>query len=123
MKTLEKITNIHFDHSLWFNEIRFYLDEIPIFRSRIAAMEKESSKETGKKLEKFSARFKEQEKTLKKIFNHIKKHELHIYNLTHMNGSLVSISNREHEDIHDQILAFRVQNELLKKEFNDFINS
>ncbi len=124
MKTLEKITNIHFDHSLWFNEIRFFLSEINVYRNRIGAlMEKVSSKERKKALKKFFNSFRNKEKQLKNIQRQIKKHEMRIHHLTHMNGSLEQISNRRHEDIRDQIIAIRVQIDLLKKEFNGLLNN
>ena len=123
MKTLEKITNINFDHKLWFNEIRYYIEEIPIYRSWIAELADEAGSKEKKILKQYATAFKNQEKELKNILRHIKKHEMHIYHLTHMNGSLEHISNKEHEDIRDQIIAIRVRNEILKKEFMAFINS
>ncbi len=128
MTTISKtkhIDDLHFEHQLWSNEMKFYSDELKIFQKRLEEVaQKNSSEDIRKSVEHFQNQFIIQKEQIDIINHHITIHEQALAKFAKEHP--VAIDKHlffSHGDLKDKTDAFRGIYSDLKKEFYLFVGT
>lgn len=119
------LDELHFEHQLWLNEVKFFSDELKIYQKRLDEVaSKNSSEEVRKQVEHFQNKFIIQKEQID-ILNHgINEHESWLSKYAKENP--VAIDKKlfaDHSVLHDKVDTFKKLYMELKQEFNKFASS
>jgi hypothetical protein len=117
------IDELHFEHQLWLNEAKFYVDELKIYQKRLDEVAaKNNAEDVRKKVEHFQNQFIIQKEQLD-ILNHlVNEHEQWLSKYAKENP--VAIDKKlfaDHAVINDKVETFKKIYSELKSEFNRFV--
>ncbi|MCB0574161.1 MAG: hypothetical protein KDC61_06310, partial [Saprospiraceae bacterium] len=121
-KDFAYITDLHYEHKLWHNELNFYRDEIKILQARLEEIvSKNTSNEVEMGVESFQNRFDLNRKHISEIKHRIKKHEKFLVNYAKDHPIAVDhVHFTDHTDIRENFERFRELYREMKTEFNRF---
>lgn len=117
------IDELHFEHQLWENQIRFYRDELLIYQKRLEEIaSKNTAEDVRKKIEHFQNQFILQSEQIDTLMHDIKIHENWISKYAKENPLNIEQEYfADHESTRERMTRFiEIYNEL-KKEFNSFL--
>lgn len=70
------LKDLHFEHRLWLNELKFYKDELEIFEHRLDdIVKRNTSKKALARLEQFQNKFIHQKEVIHDLKHRVKAHE------------------------------------------------
>jgi predicted nucleic acid-binding Zn-ribbon protein len=74
------LSDLHFEHKLWINELNFFEDEINTFENRLEELARQhlSNREVMVDLERFQNQFIRQKEVINDLKSDIRRHEHHI---------------------------------------------
>lgn len=118
----ERLSNIHFEHLIWFNELQTYHHEIEIFEKRIRTLVDSFEGDRRLKLDEFARSFNGLKKAIDDWQITIGMHEVKIAELIKMDGQLSKMTNSQHERMRKTVATFRRSMLELKEKFQFFIS-
>ena len=122
IQTIERLSNIHFEHLIWSNELQGIRAEIGIYRKRLDVLLAQYTSTTLRDdLLEFKRGFDRVRKDIDEWQVTIGAHEFHINELASLNGALTQMSNSEHEDIRNKMHSVRRSMLELKEAFQYFM--
>lgn len=121
-KNFAYVSDLHYEHNLWLNELKFYKEELSILEHRLGEI---ISKNTGNEaevgVESFQNRFELQKEHISEIKHRIKKHEQFLANYAKDHPIAVDhVHFTDHTDIREQFERFRDLYAEMKYDFNRF---
>ena len=119
----EKLANIHFNHSVWFNELTFYAKEIKLYEQRLIELLNTNPDKMLEQMIAFQELFAEQKVELLAMMEQIKKHEIQIKNMAQLNGSIKYLLDHGHSDMSSRIDRFHKQYNNVKINFFKFMET
>ena len=122
IQTIERLSNIHFEHLIWSNELQGMRAEIGIYLKRLdTLLAQYSATPLVDDLVPFKHSFEEVLRDVDDWQITIGAHEFHITELANLNGALTQMSNSEHEDIRSKMYKVRRSILELKESFQYFL--
>lgn len=117
------ISDLHFEHVQWLNELRFWEGELESFNNRLTeTITKEISQEAKAQIEHFHNKFILHEKAIDLIKNEVKKHEFLLAQILSEDKAKMSENTIEcHADIRDKMTTQRVMYTELKNQYYTFL--
>lgn len=117
-------SDLHFEHTLWKNELLFWKDEIRSFQNRLDELvAKWTDKKVLKRLNEFQNSFITHEKNFHKYLNEIDGHELNIAKHYEIHQNVIDIPDlKKHNEFRNIMETERGIFSELKKEFFKFIS-
>ena len=113
------ISDLHFEHMLWLNSLKFYQDEIGVFERRLEEVAKRyTATEVLAQLEHFQNQYIRQREVLDELRHDIKAHENALEKEAREHP--VAIDHRhftDHSGLRDQMQTFEKLYRELKEEF------
>lgn len=121
-KNFAYVSDLHYEHQLWLNELKFFKEELVILEHRLGEI---ISKNTGNEaevgVESFQNRFELQKEHISEIKHRIKKHEQFLANYAKDHPIAVDhVHFTDHTDIREQFERFRDLYAEMKYDFNRF---
>ena len=117
------IDELHFDHKLWTNNMRFYRDELTIFEHRLEELVTRNTKvEVTAQIEHFQNQFIRQREVAEEIISKCGDHEKFLVNqaITHP-VAIDHVLFADHTKLRDEAETYDKLYAELKKEFTDFL--
>lgn len=117
------MSELHFDHELWVNQLRFFETELKIFNSRLAEVSIQNTKqEVRAEVEHFQNQFIRESEVIDTLIHDIKAHEsiLVTFAKDHPVAS-DHVHFRNHGELEERMVIFGKIWFELKKEFMDFL--
>lgn len=119
----EKAYTLHVEHSQWLENLKFYEDEIGIFRSRVAEIAgKYTDKEILKQIEHFQNQLIIQKNEIDELRHSIKDHETYIENTVVHNPAADHKSVNDHAKERDRMEMFEKLFKEMKEQLNGFLS-
>lgn len=117
------IDELHFDHQLWTNQIRFYRDELLIYQKRLEEVaSKNTATDVRKKIEHFQNQFILQKEQIDMLRHDTKIHENWIAKYAKENPEGIDQEYfADHENMRRRMVKFIDLYNELKKEFILFL--
>lgn len=117
------IDELHFEHQLWENQIRFYRDELLIYQKRLDEIaSKNTAEDVRKKIEHFQNQFILQKEQIDILMHDIKIHENWISKYAKENPFNIEQEHfADHESTRERMTRFVEIYSELKKEFSSFL--
>lgn len=102
------MADLHFEHDMWLNAIKFYRDELVIFESRLAEVSsKNSSIEVKAQVEHFQNQFIREREVLDHLRHDIKAHENELIQYAKDHPvALDHVYFRNHTDLEERMSTF-----------------
>ena len=126
MDTLKSLllSDLHFEHVQWLNELRFWEDELKSFNNRLTeTIMKDISQDAKAQIEHFHNKFILHEKAIDQIKNEVKKHESVLAQISASQMSELSESTVvDHASIRDNMATERAMYSELKSEYYNFLS-
>lgn len=126
MDTLKSLllTDLHFEHVQWLNELRFWEDELKSFNNRLSeTIMKDISQEAKAQIEHFHNKFILHERAIDQIKNEVKKHESVLAHISSDQDSQMSEDTVvDHAQIRDSMATERTMYTQLKSEYYTFLS-
>jgi predicted nucleic acid-binding Zn-ribbon protein len=123
LKTL-LLSDLHFEHVQWLNELRFWEDELKSFNNRLTeTIMKDISQEAKAQIEHFHNKFILHEKAIDQIKNEVKRHESVLAQISA--GQMTNLSDStvvDHASIRDSIATERAMYTELKSDYYSFLS-
>jgi hypothetical protein len=123
MNTKKHLADLHFEHSLWLNEAKFYADELKIYNKRLGEIASKNNKqEVTKQIEHFQNQFIIQKEQIDILNHDVNDHEKNL--AAYAKANPVAIDHKlfdSHENFNDRITTFRKLYAELKVEFTKFM--
>lgn len=118
----EKLSNVHFEHLIWHNELENYLLEIQIIDQRIGTLLKETNNEIlTNELRKYREKFHEIQDEIRTGKVAIGNHEYRILEVAAMDGSIKLITDSQHDEIRKTVHRLRKTMMRQKDRFQYFL--
>ena len=116
------IDDLHFEHTRWISELKFYLDELPIFRSRLEEIAKRyTSAEVLAELDQFQNRIYLERNAIDELLHDINLHEKEIAKYAKEHPVAIDhVLFNDHTPLRDRIQTNRKMMDELKREFNRY---
>jgi hypothetical protein len=117
------MSDLHFEHNLWLNELAFSKDELPIFINRLAGViEKNTDHEFTAMAESFQNRLTRQNDVVSELRHAIKAHESELahYAIEHP-IAIDHVHFIDHVDLREKMSRFTTLYATFKKDFMRFI--
>ena len=122
---LDRITlsDLHFEHTLWNNELDFYKDELSFLEARLNELSaKYSQQEVSKQIEHFQNQFMLQRENIHNLQHKIEAHEKNLVLFAQNNPTAIeNHSFQSHRPFREQMDKQRTIYHDLKKEFFAFM--
>jgi ATP/maltotriose-dependent transcriptional regulator MalT len=117
------LSDLHFEHSLWLNELDFSKDELYIFTNRLAgAVEKNTDKDFTPTAESFQNKLIRQKEVVDELHHAIKKHESELAHYAQEHPIAIDhVHFTDHVDLRQKMARFTSLYASFKKEFLHFI--
>ncbi len=121
-KNFAYITDLHYEHRLWLNELKFYKEELNILQERLEEIvSKNTNNEVEAGVESFQNRFELQRNHISDLKHRIKKHETFLADYAKDHPIAVDhVHFTDHADIRENYERFRDLYQEMKHEFNRF---
>lgn len=121
-KNFAYITDLHYEHRLWLNELKFYKEELEILENRLGEIiSKNTANEVEAGVESFQNRFDLQRDHISDLKHRTKKHEQFLTQYAKDHPIAVDhVHFTDHADIREQFERFRELYQEMKQEFNRF---
>lgn len=124
MATLKKVDveNLHFEHTLWQNELSFFQDELAIYEKRLEKIVN-GTKDNGvlAELEHFQNQFIRQKEVLDQLKHDIKVHEQAIGRMLREKTDIPETDVDRHNEVEEDLSMYRKIYGELKGEFLQFL--
>ncbi len=116
------LSDLHYEHRIWLNELKFYKEELTILQERLEEIvSKNTNNEVEAGVESFQNRFELQRQHLSDIKHRIKKHEAFLASYAQDHPIAVDhVHFTDHTDIRENLERFRELYQEMKHEFNRF---
>ncbi len=125
MDTLNSIllSDLHFEHVQWLNELRFWEGELNSFNNRLnETIQKDIEQNVKIKIEHFYNKFLIHGNAIDQIKNEIKQHESHLAQLAiNFDDNLSNNFLEKHADVRDKLNIERNMYGELKNEYYTFL--
>jgi hypothetical protein len=121
-KNFAYITDLHYEHRLWLNELKFYKEELAILEARLGEIvSKNTNNEAEAGVESFQNRFDLQREHISELKHRIKKHESFLAEYAQEHPIAVDhVHFTDHTDIRENVDRFRELYQEVKHDFNRF---
>jgi hypothetical protein len=116
------LSDLHYEHRLWRNELNFYKDELAILQERLdEIVSKNTDHEAVAGVESFQNRFELQRKNLSDLKHKIKKHEQMLADFAESHPIAIDhVHFIDHTGIRNEMETFTDLYQEMKREFNRF---
>jgi len=103
------LKDLHFEHRLWLNELKFYKEELEIFEHRLDELVKRyTSTKVLARLEQFQNKFIHQKEVIHELKHKVKAHEKQLARFAEDNPIAVDHQYfQDHADIRQQMHDYR----------------
>ena len=119
--TTKALTDLHFEHRLWANELNFFADEVRIYEHRLEELvNKYTRNEVLRELESYQNQFIRQKEVLDELRHNIKVHEQKIAQSL-QRGEEAPLDPDFHEYMRGEVESFRKIYNDLKTKFYNFL--
>ena len=117
------IDELHADHRLWINNMKFYLDELNIFEKRLGEIVTRNTKvEVTAKVEQFQNQFIRQREVAEQLISKCKDHEKFLVNQAKENPIAIDhVLFADHTKLSDEAETYDKVYQDLKKEYMKFL--
>lgn len=116
------VQSLHFEHRLWDNELKFFIDEMGIFEHRLEDMvKKHDEPEALMRLEQFQNKFIRQKAVLQELAHDIKIHEQTIAGLLKAGFGTPEHKVSDHTLLRDRMERFREIYAEVKEDFYRYL--
>lgn len=121
-KNFAYLSDLHYEHQLWRNELNFYKEELNILEHRLEEIvSKNTNNEVEAGVESFQNRFDLQRDHINILRNSIKKHEHGLAGFAQEHPIAVDhVHFKDHSEIREKMDRFRELYLEMKNEFNRF---
>lgn len=121
-KNFAYIADLHYEHRLWLNELKFYKEELSILQERLGEIvSKNTNNEVEAGVESFQNRLDLQRKHISEIKHRIKKHETFLSEFAKDHPIAIDhVHFSDHTDIRENFERFRELYQEMKHDFNRF---
>lgn len=121
-KNFAYLSDLHYEHQLWRNELNFYKEELNILERRLEEIiSKNTNNEVEAGAESFQNRFDLQREHLNIIKNAIRTHEHALADFAKDKPIAVDhVHFKDHSEIREKMDRFRELYQEMKNEFNRF---
>jgi hypothetical protein len=103
------LSDLHFEHRLWLNELKFYKEELAIFEHRLDDLVKRNNvKKALARLEQFQNKFIHQKEVIHDLKHRVKAHEKQL--ATFAENHPVAVDHQyftDHKSLRDEMLDYR----------------
>lgn len=121
-KVDEMLSNVHFEHLIWHNELQNFLEEIVIYDQRIQILlQQYTADNMQSELREFRNEFHQILQDIRQWKVTIGQHEMHIFELAKLNGAIKQLTNSQHEEMRDKMQQLRKIMLTLKEKFQYFL--
>jgi hypothetical protein len=121
-KVDEMLSNVHFEHLIWHNELQNFLEEIVIYDQRIQMLlQQYTADDMQSELREFRNEFHQILQDIREWKVTIGQHEMHILEVAKLNGAIKQLTNSQHEDMRDKMQQLRKTMLTLKEKFQYFL--
>ena len=117
------LSDLHFEHTLWLNELAFTKDELTIFVNRLAdVIEKHTDKTFEANAESFQNRLIRQKEVMDELHHAIKAHESELVQYAQSHPIAIDhVHFIDHVDLRERMVRFTPLYAAFKKDFLHFI--
>jgi hypothetical protein len=117
------IADLHFEHQRWMSELKFYLDELPIFQSRLEEIAKRyTSAEVLAELDRFQNRMYLERNAIDELLHDINLHETEIAKYAQEHPVAIDhVLFNDHAPLRDRIETNRKMMNEMKQEFQIYL--
>ncbi|MCB0760793.1 MAG: hypothetical protein KDC12_04655 [Flavobacteriales bacterium] len=117
------MSELHFDHELWVNQLRFFEQELRIFRNRLSEVSIQNTKsEVRAEVEHFQNQFIREKEVIDTLIHDINRHEAVLVQFAKDHPIASDHAYFEnHNGLEDRMMMFGKIWFDLKKEFLDFL--
>jgi len=116
------IQDLHFEHNVWSNELKFADDELRFFEGRLSALvQKNQDKEMLARLEQFQNQFIREKEVHDQLLRDIHVHEQAFSQKLKTEAKIEEAFFQEHQRLRDQMTIFRKIFAELKGNFFQFL--
>ena len=118
------LKDLHFEHRLWMNELKFYKEELKIFEHRLdEIVVKNTTKKVLARLEQFQNKFIRQRDVIRDLKHRVKAHEKHLARYAKEYPVAVDhVYFEDHTTLRDEMLYYRKMFSELKETFLRFLS-
>lgn len=116
------IDELHFEHTLWINQLKFYRDELKVYQKRLEEIASKNNKlEVRSQIESFQNKFIRQNEVIDTLIHNINSHESKLAEAAKANPTAIHRELFDNHDSHeDEINTFvKIYNEL-KTDYTKF---
>ncbi len=116
------LSDLHYEHNLWRNELAFYKEEVNILEGRLKEIvSKNTNHEAVAGVESFQNRFDLQREHLSELKHRIKKHEAHLVDYAENHPIAIDhVHFTDHTRLREDMERFVELYQEMKREFNRF---
>lgn len=117
------IDELHFEHKVWVNNMKFYLDEILIFENRLAELVQKNTKtEVTAQIEHFQNQFIRQKEVAEQLISKCNDHEKFLTNQAKDHPIAIDhVLFADHTKLRDEVTIYDKLYRELKSEFMIFL--
>ena len=117
------IDELHADHRLWTNNMKFYLDELTIFENRLGELVTKNTKlEVVSQIEHFQNQFILQKEVADQLIRKCKDHDKFLANQAKANPVAIDhVLFADHTKLHDETATYDKLYKTLKKDYMKFL--
>jgi len=117
------LDDLHFEHQLWVNELKFYKDELVFFTKRLEEIAKRyTDRDVLLELERFQNKFLIQSKAVQDLIHDIKQHEKVLTKYALENPTAIEhVLFNDHTPIRSRMEITRNIMSDLKKEYQNYL--
>lgn len=117
------IDELHFEHKVWVNNMKFYLDELVIFENRLSELVQRNSKtEVTAQIEHFQNQFIRQREVAQQLISKCNDHEKFLVNQAVEHPIAIDhVLFADHTKLRDEVTIYDKIYRELKTEFMAFI--
>jgi hypothetical protein len=119
----ELISEVHFQHSVWKNELFFFLDQLYIFQERLEAVVlRNTNSDVRKEGERFKEEFILQRKEIDKLLRLIGKNEEKAVKYGQLNLKRIDyVTTEDYRGLEQEVEIFEGLYKKVKKDFYEFL--
>lgn len=117
------IDELHFEHKVWINNMKFYLDELVIFENRLSELIQRNTKtEVTAQIEHFQNQFIRQREVAQQLISKCNDHEKFLVNqATEHPIAIDHVLFADHTKLRDEVTIYDKIYRELKTEFMSFL--
>lgn len=125
VKERRYMADLHFEHQMWLNALKFYKEELAIFESRLGEVSfRNSASETKAQVEHFQNQFIREHEVIDTLRHDIKQHENMLVEYAKEHPVAVEhVYFRNHSELEDRMDTFNKIWRELRDEFMEFLRN